>query len=84
MTSISVLRLCIEIFLLMTSQVFDSERGYPPNTSPGKETVGGETKDQNGVNHPPPPVNAKGWPCQESFIGVDPSVLGGSVLFRTR
>ena len=29
-------------------------------------------------------LNAKGWPCPESLVGEDPSVLGGSVLFRTK
>ena len=35
-----------------------------------------------GGGHPPAPLlNAKGWPCPESLVGVDPSVVGGSVLF---
>ena len=34
-----------------------------------------------GVHPPAPLLNAKGWPCPESLVGVDPSVVGGSVLF---
>ena len=42
---------------------------------------GGITVNQNRVVHPPPPsLNSKGWPCPESLVGVDPSVLGGSVV----
>ena len=33
---------------------------------------------------PPPSLNAKGWPCPESLVGTDPSVMGGSVLFRIK
>ena len=34
-----------------------------------------------GVHPPPLSLNAKGWPCPESLVGADPSVVGGSVLF---
>ena len=41
--------------------------------------------DKYGGVHPPPPtVNAKGWPCPESLVGADPSVVGGTVLFRIK
>ena len=60
-------------------------KGHSANKPHPRETLGGIKVDQNGMVHPPPPsLNSKGWPCPESLVGVDPSVLGGSVLFRTR
>ena len=59
-------------------------QGHSAHRTP-RETVGGDHGGQVwGVAPSPPSLNAKGWPCPESLVRVDPSVLGGSVLFRTK
>ena len=56
--------------------------GHSAHRTPPPERVWGVSMDKYGGIHPPSPsLNAKGWPCPESLVGTDPSVVGGSVLF---